>query len=246
MAYGSLASVYDRLMEDMPYPRWIKFALECWNDLDRVPRHVVDLGCGTGTVSLLLAGAGHRVTGIDLSSDMLAVAASKSLKLANPPHWLQQDISEWALPERVDAVISFCDCFNYLTEEREVAQAFARTCAGLEAGGTFIFDVLSPYQFRSYAARQPFFLNEKDIAYIWTCGLDEESLHMEHQLTIFAEERNERFARLEEVHVQRAYPAEWLERQLLDSGFSSVRRFADFERKEPTSRSRRIFFVAVK
>ncbi|MBW7461394.1 class I SAM-dependent methyltransferase, partial [Paenibacillus sepulcri] len=114
-AYRQFATVYDRLMEDMPYSDWLRFARECW-DRYGIPQTVVDLGCGTGSLAIPLARSGFQVFGIDLSADMLSIGRSKLdespqqaiRSSAGAIRWLQQDMCSWELPEQVDAVISFC------------------------------------------------------------------------------------------------------------------------------------------
>lgn len=254
--YGGLAYVYDRLMQDMPYPRWLAFARECWDRYGK-PRHIVDLGCGTGSISLSLAQMGFRVTGVDRSADMLAVARDKAdLLLASSAfvpggsiRFVQQDMTEWELPERADAVLSFCDCLNYLLEEHQLGEVFRRTREGLAEGGLFLFDVHSPGLLEAYAAEQPFVLNERDIAYIWFCDYDPERRQIEHELTVFAREEGagqERFRRIAERHAQRAYEPEWIEGELRSAGFEVLAVCADFTWKAPTEDSERIFFVARK
>ncbi|GBF73728.1 SAM-dependent methyltransferase [Paenibacillus sp. 598K] len=258
-AYRQFASVYDRLMEDMPYPEWLGFMRQCW-DRYGVPRSVVDLGCGTGSLSIPLARSGFEVYGLDLSADMLTVARSKweetpaeVLRQRGSIRWLQQDMREWELAEPVDACISFCDCLNYLTEPEDVEAALRATWRGLKDGGVFLFDVHAPAQLLRYAEEQPFTLDERDIAYIWTSDYDAERSEIEHQLTIFArdERSGERlsqplFQRIEEVHVQRAYDAGWLTAALRRAGFSRVEAFADFRLEPPTPDSERLFFAAVR
>jgi SAM-dependent methyltransferase len=271
MRYGQFAYIYDRLMEDMPYPRWISFLRQCWDGSGK-PATLVDLGCGTGNISIPLAQSGLRVFGIDLSDDMLAVAQEKTEQQqrtfpfapGGSVTWLQQDMREWELPEPVDAVISCCDCINYLTEEADLAETFRQTYAGLKPGGTFIFDVHTEGQLRSYAEMQPFTLNDDDISYIWTSDLDEERCEIEHDLAIFVRESEwfasddsvdrdnsfspdvRRYLRIDETHVQRAYPLRRIEALLKESGFTQVSQFADFVRKAPTPETERAFFVCVK
>jgi len=253
-SYQQFANVYDRLMEEMPYPEWVEFAERVWERYGK-PRTVADLGCGTGKTALPLARSGRRVFGIDLSADMLAIARQKQ-ELQPPGQgsvvWLQQDIREWELGEPVDAVISFCDTFNYLTEEDDVLLAFRQTYDGLREGGSFIFDMHHPNQLRMYAAEQPFVLNEDDLAYIWVSDLDEERCEIEHQLTIFARGDQEDqgrglYGRIDEVHIQRAYEPEWVLRALQESGFRDVQAYADF-RFEPISpdTTARVFYTALK
>lgn len=254
MAYEQFAYYYDRLMEDMPYADWLRFAKQCWERYG-TPVTVVDLGCGTGNLAIPLARQGFHVTGIDLSEDMLAIARSKSETLYGTEgslRWVQQDMREWELPEAVDAVISFCDCFNYLLEPESLEEAFRQTCQGLNPGGLFLFDVHTPYQLQNYAEHQPFVLDEEDIAYIWTCHLDEELCELEHELSIFVREETaggpagRRYVRVDETHVQRAYPLEQITQLLGKSGFSTVECFADFTWDKVTPETERAFFVARK
>jgi len=249
-AYRQFASVYDRLMEDMPYPEWLRFARQCW-ERTGIPETVVDLGCGTGNIAIPLAKSGFRVFGIDLSADMLAVARSKWD--AQPQRysgdgsirWLQQDMRDWELPERVDTVLSFCDCINYLLEEEDVEAAFRATRRGLKDGGLFLFDVHAPRQLERYAEEQPFTLDERDIAYIWTSEYTPDRREIEHHLTIFARDGEDgRFVRFEETHVQRAYEPEWIRGALMRAGFSHVEMYADFKLERPDDNAERLFFAA--
>lgn len=264
--YGHFAYIYDKLMEDMPYPQWLRFLRKCWDDFGSEPETVVDLGCGTGNLSIPLAQSGLRVYGIDLSDDMLAVAQDKTAQQqrtfpfaqGGSITWLQQDMREWEIAEPVDSVISCCDCINYLTEESELLETFRHTFAGLKPGGTFIFDVHTERQLRSYADMQPFTLNEDDISYIWTSDIDDERCEIEHNLTIFVSESefemseplsvpdSSKYIRIDETHVQRAYPLSRIEQLLAESGFRQVRQFADFTRKAPSDETERAFFICVK
>ncbi|MBD2866751.1 class I SAM-dependent DNA methyltransferase [Paenibacillus oceani] len=273
MRYEQFAYIYDKLMEDMPYPQWLRFIRQCWDSYGK-PQTVVDLGCGTGNLTIPLAQSGLRVFGIDLSDDMLAVAQEKTeqrhrtfpFASGGSVTWLQQDMTEWELTEPVDSVISCCDCINYLTEETDLAGTFRRTFAGLKEGGTFIFDVHTEHQLRSYAEMQPFLLNDDDVSYIWTSELDEERCEIEHDLAIFVREsewlaadsqtkepardlkdtNGARYVRIDETHVQRAYPLERIESLLREVGFSRIHRFADFKLKPPVAETERAFFVCVK
>jgi len=252
MSYERFAYAYDRLMEGMPYGEWLSFLRASLRLFDAHPATIADLGCGTGALAIPLALEGYRVTGIDLSADMLAVARQKAERrnaLARPDaiRWLEQDLREWQLDEPVDAAISFCDCLNYLLEEDDIRAAFRQTYAGLKPGGLFLFDVHTPQQLLAYAEAQPFFLNEPDVSYIWTSELDGRRVQIEHDLTIFMRDgETDVFRRIEELHVQRAYALDWLEAELVAAGFAEVRLGADFCWQAPTRVTERAFFAAIK
>ncbi|MFF2155970.1 class I SAM-dependent DNA methyltransferase [Paenibacillus chitinolyticus] len=259
MSYRDFAYTYDRLMEDMPYEAWISYARQAWESYGIRPETVVDLGCGTGNIAVPLAKFGCKVVGIDLSDDMLAVARHKAEEAAASGAkpdilWLQQDMRDWELPEPADTVISFCDCFNYLLEEEEIIEALEQAYRGLRGGGVLLFDVHSPAQFEEYASLQPFVFDEEDVAYLWTCELDEERTEIEHALTIFAREDASSarggeplFRRIEETHRQRAYDPRWLKERLEAAGFEDIRISADFDwNAEFSPDSRRLFYAARK
>lgn len=254
MAYGKFASVYDRLMRDMPYKEWVAFAEELFRRFGR-PDTVADLGCGTGSIAIPLAERGCRVFGIDLSGEMLAVAREKSdhLKRRRPPGgagdvvWLQQDMREWDTGAPVDAVISFCDSVCYLTEEEDLVELFRTTFEGLKPGGWFAFDVHTEKTLREYEENQPFVLNEQDVAYIWLSGLDEETCTIEHALSFFVRNPEDgRYDRFEETHSQRAYPLARISRLLEQAGFCAVSVYGDFGWEEADEETERAFFVALK
>ncbi|SDM87038.1 Methyltransferase domain-containing protein [Paenibacillus sp. yr247] len=253
MSYEKFAYTYDRLMNSMPYDEWLRFVKESFERFGMQPSTVVDLGCGTGNLTIPLALEGYQMTGIDLSEDMLAVAEQKSNEhngqlRGGTIRWVQQDLREWDLGEQVDAALSFCDSLNYLLEEEDIVDAFRQTFEGLKPGGLFLFDVHTPEQLFAYAESQPFFLNEDDVAYIWTSELDEERVQIEHDLTIFVKDSSGRdtFRRIDETHQQRAYSLQWLGQMLLAAGFTQVHMAADFTWEQPTLLTERAFFVAKK
>lgn len=255
-SYQKFAYVYDELMEDMPYPDWIRFARTAW-ERHGMPHTVVELGCGTGSITIPLVNSGFEVTALDLSADMLAVARRKMeatpqghrLFRDGSVRWVQQDMREWEVPEQVDSVISFCDCLNYLLEPEDIIRTFERTYNGLKPGGSFVFDVHHPNTLRRYDEDQPFVWDDRSVSYIWTCELDTRRNEIEHHLSIFAREKgigNDVYRRFEEVHVQRAYDPEWMKIQLIKCGFRSIEIYADFEWVETTEGAARLFFVAIK
>jgi SAM-dependent methyltransferase len=248
--YGAFAYVYDRLMADMPYGEWLGWLDAYWDAHGR-PSRVVDLGCGTGTIAIPLAQAGLDVTGIDLSEDMLAVArdkeasARKELQVPGRLVWRQGDMREWSPEEPVDAVVSLCDCLNYLPDEGDLLRAFRSTYEGLAPGGTFLFDVHHANQLEEYIVHEPFCLDDEDVSYIWTCALDEATTTITHRLVFFMPAEAERYARVVETHRQRAYSESTIRSLLGKAGFQSVSSFSDFTFEPVNDDSTlRMFFAA--
>ncbi|NBI29503.1 class I SAM-dependent DNA methyltransferase [Chengkuizengella marina] len=252
MSYEGFANYYDALMEDMPYSQWIDFAERCWIKYGK-PKTIVDLGCGTGNISIPLAKKGFQVYGIDLSSEMLTVANQKELNnlpIINQNSgsiiWLEQDMKDLELPSFVDCIISFCDCYNYITDEVHLIQSFQKVYEYLEHKGLFIFDMLTESQFQFYAEEQPFTYNEEDLSYIWTCDYDAKHREIEHDLTIFAKHSDSNYMKINEIHTQRAYPIEWIKNQLSHIGFININVLGDFRFESPNDATKRVFFLAQK
>ncbi|MFD2116279.1 class I SAM-dependent DNA methyltransferase [Paenibacillus yanchengensis] len=246
---SEFAIAYDRLMDDMPYERWVEFVEKAWHTYG-TPETIVELGCGTGNVTLPLARTGKQMIGIDLSADMLTIAREKwerQAALTPVIEWLEQDMCEWQSAHLVDAVVSFCDSINYLLEPEQIVATFESTWRALKPGGIFIFDVRLPEHFQQYNVEQPFVLDEEDIAYIWHCDYDEDTMTIEHLLTIFSQSSSSSvFRRFEERQLQRAYEPEWLESVLRKTGFTQVDQYADFSMSDFTVVNDRLFFVAIK
>lgn len=245
-SYGEFAAYYDLLMGDAPYDRWMTFFETAVARYGLEPRHIADLGCGTGTISWLLQERGYKVTGVDLSEDMLAIAQSKG-EPSNRLRFLCQDLRELHLPEPCDLALSFCDSFNYLTEEADVQQSFVRVKKALRDGGVFLFDLHSPYKLREQLGDHVFYEVGEDVSYIWQSRFDPERVSVEYDITFFAraeEEEEELYRRFQEVHVQRAYEADLVIGWLLSAGFQTVEVYADFAWDVPNETSERLFFVA--
>lgn len=263
MAYGKMAAVYDRLMDDMPYAEWVSLAQEAWNHYCIHPCHIVDLGCGTGNITMPLASSGYRITGIDISEEMLAIAACKGeIAFGKSPRslltWSRQDMRKWTLPDQVDSVISFCDCFSYLLKEEELLETFRRCFEGLQSGGALLFDVHTIRQFEDYMEEQPFMLDDEDVSYIWSSEYDGAKGLITHNLSLFVRKEGARgeqqkehgalplYVKITETHRQRAYRTDWILQALRQTGFVNLLLGGDFEWGSYSEETRRLFVAAQK
>lgn len=244
MSYAHLAAVYDRLMADTPYDQWLAWVKGVWQQTGK-PQTVLDLGCGTGNIAIPLSKEGYRVIGVDLSAEMLAIAYEKMRAAQTEVTWIEQDMRQLELSP-VDAVISLCDSLSYLTEEEDVQATFHKVFAHLRPGGSFLFDVHSPYKILHIFGENTFTLQEEEVAYIWECFTDPLRCEVEHQLTFFLRQPNGLYERVEESHVQRAYQPIQMMNWLRAAGFEQITLTADFLPQPPLAQSERLFFTARK
>ena len=125
-AYHALAVSYDRLTNDVDYEAAVAFYKEILEREGLRPKTAVDLACGTGSVALILARDGLRVTAVDLSEEMLMVASQKAQQLDNPPQFVCQSLQELRLPRGVDLAVCALDSLDYITNPADCAEAIRR------------------------------------------------------------------------------------------------------------------------
>lgn len=171
MAYEFLAGCYDTFTADVHYARWADY-LEKHFARSRLPiRTVLDLACGTGSLTRVLAERGYEMIGADLSQEMLAQAAEKC-RGAGPiePIFLHQAMEELDLYGTIDACVCCLDSINYVTSPKKLARAFRRVHTFLMPGGLFLFDINTPQKLRGLDGQM--FLDESEDAYcVWRARL---------------------------------------------------------------------------
>ena len=244
-AYEALAASYDALTYDVPYDKILRF----WETLLRRfrvrPGSVLDLACGTGSLSVLLARSGYHVIGADRSEQMLCQAEQKAQQLPeNRPFFICQPMQRLRLPEPVDAVICCLDSINYLTDPADCRRTFARVFDALKPGGLFVFDVDTPYKLRSLNGQV--FLDEREGAdCVWRAEYRERARRLYYGMDLFTQQ-GKLWARSFEEHVEYAYTMEELTQYLNEAGFSDVRLFADRKLRSPEPTELRVYFAAKK
>ncbi|MBM7649969.1 SAM-dependent methyltransferase [Bacillus ectoiniformans] len=245
MTYQRFASVYDILMQDVPYDEWLNFFMRHAEGLEG--KRVLDVGCGTGEFTVRLAEAQWDVTGIDLSDDMLMIAQMKASDKGLTLPLFQQDMREMEGLGEFDAVTIFCDSLNYLASEEDVVKTFHKVYDHLKPGGLFMFDVHSQYKMNHIFKDGTFTSADEEVSYIWNCFEGEEPDSVEHELTFFAfEETAGLYERFDEVHCQRTFSEGAYQSLLKATGFELLQVSADFTDQPSEETSERIFFVARK
>ncbi|MEI3613318.1 class I SAM-dependent DNA methyltransferase [Pseudogracilibacillus sp. SO30301A] len=245
--YNRFAYVYDKLMEHAPYKAWTNFTLQQISIHNKEVQNIVDLGCGTGVITVNLAKLGFDVIGIDFSSDMLTAAADRALKANVDVSWIHQDIRNMEGFTKVDLFVSYCDVMNYIVKKEELISVFNRVYNSLLPEGMFIFDVHSMNYANNYLRDETFSEVTEELVYIWDCEQGELPGEMFHYLTFFQKE-DEKYIRFDEMHHQQTYELNVYTQLLKRSGFSKIHFYADFNIENDFSEknSERIFIVAEK
>ena len=243
-AYKALAVSYDRLTNDVDYEAVVAFYKEILAREGVRPRTAVDLACGTGSVARLLAMDGLQVTAVDMSEDMLTVAAEKCSGMDNPPRLVCQPLQELHLPKGVDLAVCALDSLDYITDPADCARAIQRIYKALNPGGIFIFDVNTPEKLRAMDGQV--FLDEDDDVYcIWRGEFDENTNICSYGMDLFQREGQCWYRSFEE-HREYAYSREQLTGYLKDAGFTHIEVYADRRFEEPKEGEQRIYFKARK
>ena len=219
-AYTSFASVYDTFMDNVPYREWGTYIHSLLCRYGVKDGLVLDLGCGTGTMTEILAGYGYDMIGVDNSGDMLELAMEKRLASGHDILYLLQDMREFELYGTVRAVVSVCDSVNYITEPEELAEVFRLVNNYLDPGGLFLFDFNTEYKYREVMGDCTIAEDRGDCSFIWdNCYYEEEKIN-EYDLTLFIREGSDDngalYRKYRETHFQRGYTLEEI-RELLSS-----------------------------
>lgn len=246
MTYNRFAYLYDQLMNDVPYEKWFIFLKDVFKKYDLKKPSILDIGCGTGSLPILLAKENYAVSGVDLSEEMLSVAMEKAEQERIQIPFYQQNMMDLEGFDEIDCVTIFCDSLNYLESEEQVLQTFKKVYQSLRVGGLFIFDVHSPYKIEEIFGEETFFIDDAELSLVWSCTQGEIPLSVEHDLVFFMkEEDRDVYERFEEYHNQRTYTVDTYESLLKQVGFEIKEVLADFDQKVEKT-SERIFFIAKK
>ena len=243
-AYHALAVSYDRLTNDVDYEATVAFYKEILKREGLKPRTAVDLACGTGSVTAILAKQGWEVIGVDLSEEMLTVAMEKVMDMEHPPRFICQALQELKLPRAVDLATCALDSLDYITDPEDCAEAIRRVYKVLNPGGIFIFDVNTPEKLRAMDGQV--FLDEDDDVYcIWRGEFDEKTNICSYGMDLF-QRRGNLWERSFEEHREYAYSQEQLTGYLKAAGFTHIEVYADRKFTAPEAGEQRIYFKARK
>ena len=264
-SYTSFASVYDTFMDNVPYQEWADFLdtvlqkygcfgknltanplqdTEMEQALLSERNSVLDLGCGTGTLTELLADKGYDMIGIDNAEEMLEIAMEKRMQSGKDILYLLQDMREFELYGTVGAVISVCDSLNYILDEEDMQKVFELVNNYLYPGGIFVFDFNTVYKYETVIGDTTIAENREDCSFIWDNYYHDEERINEYDLTIFVEEEEELFRRFSETHYQRGYTLDEMKQFVKKAGLEFVTAMDADTHEGVTDESERIYVVA--
>lgn len=231
-------------MEDARYPERCRYFWDICRRFHRQPGRTLDLACGTGSLTLLLAQSGVDVFGADASPEMLSEAMNKALEAEQHILFVCQPMQALALPEPIDTCVCTLDSLNHLTDEGDVQRTFDGVARHLSPGGLFIFDVNSVYKHREILADNAFVMENERVFCAWQNFLREDDI-VDIALDFFAEEDGV-YLRSSEDFSERAYSEESLRQMLQNAGLETLAVWGDLRFETPRDDEQRLIFVAQK
>lgn len=187
-AYTSFAYVYDTFMDNVPYGEWARHIREKLCEHGVTDGIVLDLGCGTGTMTERLAGYGYDMIGVDNSEEMLELAMEKKTESGYDILYLLQDMRGFELYGTVRAVVSVCDSVNYITEPDELEEVFRLVNNYLDPKGIFLFDFNTVHKYRDVIGDSTIAEDRGVCSFIWDNRYYEKEQINEYDLTLFIAE----------------------------------------------------------
>ena len=243
-SYGRFAGVYDVFMDNVNYREWADYIIETLAQDGIRDGLVLELGCGTGTVTEMLADAGYDMIGIDNSEEMLAEAMEKRAESGHDILYLLQDMQEFELYGTVRAVVSVCDSLNYITDRDELRHVFELVNNYLDPEGIFLFDMNTVHKYRDLLGDTTIAENRDEGSFIWDNSYDEEEGLNYYELAVFLPREDGLYEKSEEVHCQKAYPQEEIETLIKEAGMELLAVYDAYTLNPATEDSERLFFVA--
>jgi len=237
-AYSKFSEIYDLLMTDVPYAKIAEII-----DL-KLKKHqiknnlILDLACGTGSLTKELSEKGYDMIGADSSYEMLEKAREKNPGIL----LLNQSMENFELYGTVGAIVCSLDSINYILDDEDLNKTFKNCNNYLEPGGIFIFDINTEHKFKNILADNIFTYDSDEIFYAWENNYSEKEKLCDFYLTFFVKEK-ENYSKFCEVHTERVYSEKEIERALKNNGFKVLEKLDDFTGNKSHKKSERIMYV---
>lgn len=245
MIYDLLAPIYDNINEEIDYREWAAFIDKILKkEMKTKPELVLDLGCGTGSMTLALADLGYDMTGIDYSTEMLDIARERAEKAQKDVLWLHQDMTEFELYGTVDATVCCLDCINHLVDESALLDCFNLVHNYLIPDGIFVFDVNGKMKFEKIYADNSYAMETDDSFCVWQNYYDPSERICDFYITLFKEHADGTYQRFDEEQCERMYTLDELRGALERCNFEFLGAYSDYDFNSGDDDSERIYIVA--
>jgi|LSQX01.2.fsa_nt_gb ubiquinone/menaquinone biosynthesis C-methylase UbiE len=244
--YADFAQVYDRLMQDVDYTDWAAYYVLLLERAGIAPGALVtECACGTGSLSLPLSEI-YTLTGLDISQEMLSIAADKLRFHGQNIPLVRQDMQKLTLIKQQDAILATCDGVNYLRDEQSLQRFFRAAFEHLKPGGALCFDISSGYKLQHILGNNTLTNTHGDVHYIWHNDWDQAKGLLGMELHLYIREGQEQCRYLLEHQLQKAWSADVLKLQLELAGFRDITIFGDKTFSSPEEQSPRLHILALK
>lgn len=244
MSYNFFASVYDSLTDNVEYSRRAEYICSLLSENGIDGGLLLDLACGTGSMSVELALKGYSVIGVDLSEEMLSIAQEKKYETNLDMMFLCQDMRELDLYGTIDCACCNLDGINHLNCEEDIKETFGKISLFMNDGGIFIFDVNTLYKHRCVLADNCFVYDCDDVFCVWQNFLQQDNATVNIDLDFFAENEDGEYSRFSECFSEKAYEINTIKELLEQSDFTVINIFNDLTKNKPDEKSEKVIFVA--
>lgn len=244
--YDRFSSVYDSLTENVGYAQRADYLFMLLSEAGCGQGTVLDLACGTATLSTLLCEKGFEVVAVDASPGMLSVAREKCAPYGESILLLCQDMTEIDLFGTVDCAVCSLDSINHLLQQEDVLACFERVSLFMNRGGVFVFDVNTPYKHSCVLGDNTFIYEDDGVFCAWQNAFYEEDCSVEITLDFFSEQEDGSYLREQECFCERAYSDELLTALLEQAGFAVEARYGEMTKNAPSAQEQRVYYVCRK
>ena len=237
--YNDFAYIYDRLMhQDVDYDAWCDYIENLLSLHSVSPDTLCELACGTGNMTSRLSGRGYKMTGVDISPDMLRVAQAKTEDV----EFICSDMSKLSLRRKYDSFLCMIDGLNYVITPKAVINTLKTVKEHLNENGVFIFDISSQYKLEKIIGNETFIHSEYDVFYSWQNRYIEK-YNLSDMLLNFFVRSGKDYIRFEENHIQRGWTVAQMQKMLKVAGFTEIHVYNELTFDEPLKDSERLVFV---
>ncbi len=240
--YSRLARIYDHVMRHVDYRQWANYVQSVFTRFGATPKDILELACGTGAMACILDDRGYRMTGIDRSESMIAVAKQKALDARRTIRFHAGDMVRLPVFESYDAVLCLYDSINYIMEESDILAMMNRLRNAIRPDGLFVFDACTEINSRRYFHNQVDRESNGDFSYIRRCEYVPDTCTQVNEFQFIFNRKGKRHS-TRERHEQRIYPVARLAQVCRDAGYHVLGVFDGFTFDEASERSNRVHYV---